>query len=44
MTAEELNSETCGAKGNVVSWDTLIEKGTSNRTERAFSGCKYTNI
>ena len=39
MTAEELNSQTCGAKGNVVSWDTLREKGIYPRSKHFLPGC-----
>ena len=44
MTTDELNSATCGTKGDVVSWDTLKEKGRATRTERIFPGCNCKNL
>ena len=38
-TAAQLNSETCEAQGDVVSWNTLLEKGSSTRTNELFAGC-----
>ena len=40
MTAEEVNSKTCGSGGNVSSWDTLNVKGISDTAYRIFPGCK----
>ena len=40
MTLEELLSETCGNTGNVASWETLNEKGTSVREYQTFPSCK----
>ena len=39
MTVDELNSETCGAQGNVVSWSTLQERGTAVRSSENFPNC-----
>ena len=39
MTADELNSQTCGAEGNAVSWNTLREQGSSPRTKHFLPGC-----
>ena len=39
MSVDQLNSETCGFSGDVVSWRTLQEKGTSARTKHVFPGC-----
>ena len=39
MTVDELNSETCGAHGNVVSWSTLQERGTAVRSSGNFPNC-----
>ena len=39
MTEEELNTETCGTNGNISSWNTLREKGSSARTTELFSHC-----
>ena len=39
MTADELNSETCGAHGNVVSWSTLQERGTAVKSSENFPRC-----
>ena len=39
MAVEELNTETCGTKGNISSWYTLMEKGSSARTTELFSHC-----
>ena len=39
MTVEELNTETCGTKGNISSWNNLKETGRSARTTELFSHC-----
>ena len=39
MSEDELNSQTCGSKGDVASWDTLEERGVSLRTVRGFPIC-----
>ena len=39
MSVEELNSETCGVSGNIVSWNTLRERGTSRRSQQNFPEC-----
>ena len=39
MSENELNSKTCGTKGNVVSWDSLKERGSANRTAKSFPKC-----
>ena len=39
MTLDELNNEGCGTEGDVASWNTLKEKGVSNRTQKKFSAC-----
>ena len=39
MTLDELNSETCGTQGNVVSWSTLQERGTAVRSYENFPRC-----
>ena len=39
MTVDELNSETCGAQGNVVSWSTLQERGTAVKSNEYFPNC-----
>ena len=38
-TEDELNSESCGARGDVASWKTLKEKGTSLRTKHILPSC-----
>ena len=46
MTLDELNSATCGTKGDVVSWDTLQERGSSSKTNKFLPGCngKHTSL
>ena len=39
MSADELNTLTCEAEGNVASWGSLQEHGTSLRTSRTFANC-----
>ena len=39
MTVDELNYEGCGTEGDVISWNTLKEKGDSNRTQKEFTAC-----
>ena len=39
MTLDQLNSGTCGGQGDVVSWNTLQEKGSSVRTQEYFPTC-----
>ena len=39
MDVKELNTVACGTKGDVVSWDTLREKGYSKRTDYVLPGC-----
>ena len=39
MTEDELNSDSCGARGDVASWETLKEKGTSLRTKHILPSC-----
>ena len=39
MSENELSSQTCGTKGNVVSWDSLKERGPANRTAKSFPKC-----
>ena len=39
MTFEDLNILTCGTTGDVVSWDTLEEKGISHRSFEWFPSC-----
>ena len=39
MTEDELNSDSCGARGDVASWETLKEKGTSLRTKHVLPSC-----
>ena len=39
MSQSQLNSMTCGTTGNIVSWNTLLEKGTANRTYENFPEC-----
>ena len=39
MSADEVNVTTCGPAGNVVSWNTLKEKGESMEIVKAFPGC-----
>ena len=39
MAVEELNTETCGTNGNISSWYTLQEMGSSARTTELFSHC-----
>ena len=39
MSEDELNLMTCGSKGDVVSWDSLKEKGFTARTTRSFPQC-----
>lgn len=40
MTVEQLNSKTCGVKGNIVSWSSLKERGISKRDLQTFPKCK----
>ena len=51
MNLDELNHEGCGTEGDVASWNSLKEKGVSNRTQREFTACNgtesfkhYTNL
>ena len=37
--ALELNTQTCGTKGNVVFWNSLQEQGSSTRTEASLPDC-----
>ena len=39
MTLNELNLLTCETEGDVASWNTLKEKGVSNRTRKEFTAC-----
>ena len=40
MNLDELNILTCGTEGDVVSWNTLQEKGASSRAKKNFPACK----
>ena len=39
MTLDDLNHEGCRTKGDIVSWNTLQEKGVSSRTEKKLTAC-----
>ena len=39
MTLNELNFELCGAEGDVVSWNTLQEEGSSLWTHKEYTAC-----
>ena len=39
MSVRQLNTRTCGRRGNVVSWNKLKEMGKSKRTTEKFPGC-----
>ena len=39
MSIEQLLSNTCGTKGDVSSWDTLQQQGTSEEKSRIFPDC-----
>ena len=39
MTLDELNDEGCGTEGDVVSLNTLKEKGASTWTQKEFASC-----
>ena len=38
-TKDTINSETCGAVGNVVNWNTLQEQGRATKNAKALPGC-----
>ena len=40
MSVDELNLETCGVSGNIVSWNTLRERGKSRRSQQRFPKCR----
>ena len=39
MSLDQLNLEACGTEGDVASWNTLQEKGSSTRTQQDFPSC-----
>ena len=39
LSQDELNFNTCDKDGNVVSWNTLQERGTSTRSVQSFPVC-----
>ena len=40
MSVEQLNTLTCGARGDVSSWFTLQQMGTAERTTASLPYCK----
>ena len=39
MSAEDINTKSCNSRGDVVSWDRLLEQGASVWSNGTFPSC-----